>query len=83
MLDYVLSYSLGEHKPIDIIYMKGMEITKRRIKVFKMDEEIVKAIDLEKGAIRTFKKSRILSASRINFYNNVKEKNRMSNINLQ
>lgn len=65
MIDNVISYSLENHKPIDIIYMKGMEITQRRIKVFKVDNNIVKAIDLKKGAIRNFKKDYILSAMQV------------------
>lgn len=62
MIDYVINYSLENHRAIDIIYMKGMEITKRRIKVIKIDGDIIKAIDLRKGQIRSFKKSFILSA---------------------
>lgn len=81
MLDYVLNYSLGQHKPIDIIYMKGLEITKRRIKIFKMDDNLVKAIDIEKGAIRTFKKDRILSATNVSYANNIKDKSKKMHLN--
>ncbi|SDY77405.1 hypothetical protein SAMN05660462_00862 [Proteiniborus ethanoligenes] len=69
MIDNVINYSLEKHKPIDIIYMKGMDITQRRIKVFKIDNNIIKAIDLEKGAIRNFKKDSILSAMQVKFFN--------------
>lgn len=65
MIDYVINYSLENHKAIDIIYMKGMEITKRRIKVIKIENGIIKAIDLKKGQIRSFKKDFILSAMNI------------------
>lgn len=62
MIDHVINYSLENHRAVDIIYMKGMEITKRRIKVIKIDNDIIKAIDLAKGQIRSFKKDFVLSA---------------------
>lgn len=62
VIDYVINYSLENHKAIDIIYMKGIEITKRRIKVVKIGDGIIKAVDIKKGQIRNFKKDSILSA---------------------
>lgn len=62
MIDYVINYSFENHKAIDIIYMKGIEITKRRIKVVKVENDVIKAVDLKKGQIRSFKKDFILSA---------------------
>lgn len=62
MIDHIISYSFDNHKPIDIIYMKGMEITKRRIRVFKIEHKLIKAIDIDKGEIRSFKIDSILSA---------------------
>lgn len=62
MIDHIINYSLENRKPIDIIYMKGMEITKRRIKVLKIEKDLIKAIDIKKGKIRSFKKDFILSA---------------------
>ncbi len=69
MIDHVINYSLQNRKPIDIIYMKGMEITERRIKVIKNENDIIKAIDLKKGQIRNFKKDFILSAMNTSIYN--------------
>ncbi|RKD33163.1 hypothetical protein [Thermohalobacter berrensis] len=62
MIDYVLKYSLIEHKPISIIYMKKFEIVKRNIQVLKIENKVIKAIDIDKKEIRIFKKDRILSA---------------------
>ncbi|MFA5524742.1 MAG: hypothetical protein WDA24_10335 [Tissierellales bacterium] len=62
MIDHIISYSFDNHKAIDIIYMKGMEITKRRIRVFKIEHKLIKAIDIDKGVIRSFKTDSILSA---------------------
>lgn len=69
MIDYVINYSLKNRKPIDIIYMKGMEITQRRIKVYKIENDIIKAIDIDKGVIRCFKKEFILSAVHTSHFN--------------
>lgn len=69
MADYIsehaLSYSLTNCRVIAMIYMKGIEITQRKVKVIKMDDDIVKAIDMDKQAIRTFKKENILSAMKL------------------
>lgn len=62
MIDHVINYSLDNRKPIDIIYMKGMEITRRKIRVLKIEKNLIKAIDMEKGVIRSFKRDSILSA---------------------
>ncbi|QUH20257.1 LexA family protein [Alkaliphilus sp. B6464] len=35
--------------------MKGLEITQRRIQVLKTDSETIKALDVDKGELRTFK----------------------------
>ena len=45
--------------------MKGTEITQRKVKVIKMDDDVIKAIDLDKHEIRTFKKENILSAMKL------------------
>lgn len=62
MIEHELKYSLDNNKVISIIYMKDMDISQRRIQVLKLEKETVKAIDIDKGAIRTFKTDRILSA---------------------
>lgn len=77
MIDHIISYSFDNHKPIDIIYMKGMEITKRRIRVFKIEHKLIKAIDIDKGEIRSFKIDSILSAMHTSSldYNSMKTEN--------
>lgn len=62
MVNKSLKYSLVNHKVITIMYMKGLEITQRRIQVLKMDNEIIKTLDIDKGQLRTFKIENILSA---------------------
>lgn len=75
MIDHVINYSLDNRKPIDIIYMKGMEITRRRIRVFKIEKDLIKAIDMEKGVIRSFKRDFILSAMNTVHFNYNSTKN--------
>lgn len=71
-MEHVINYSLEKRRPIDIIYMKGMEITQRRIRVIKNENNIIKAIDTDRGVIRSFKKDFILSAMhRVTFDYNV------------
>lgn len=69
MIDYIsehtLNYSLTNRCPVAIIYMRGTEITHRNVRVMKMNENIIKVIDVNKNAIRTFKKENILSAMRL------------------
>lgn len=62
MVNQSLKYSLVNHKVITIMYMKGLEITQRRVQVLKMDNEIIKTLDIDKGQLRTFKIENILSA---------------------
>ena len=62
MVNQSLKYSLVHHKVITIMYMKGLEITQRRIQVLKMDDGVIKALDIDKGQLRTFKIESILSA---------------------
>ncbi|MTI49656.1 hypothetical protein [Sporosalibacterium faouarense] len=62
MIDKQIKYSLERHKLISIIYMKGMEIIQRKIQVLKIEANYIKALDIDKGAIRTFKIENILSA---------------------
>jgi len=44
------------------MYMKGLEITQRRIQVLKIDDTTIKTLDIDKGQLRTFKIDSILSA---------------------
>ncbi len=67
MIQKQLKYSFDRHKPITIIYLKGMEVSKRNIQVLKLEKDYIKAIDLDKRAIRTFKKDNILSAMDIGY----------------
>lgn len=67
MLESQLKYSFTRNKPITIMYLKGMEVSKRNIQVLKLEKDYIKAIDLDKRAIRTFKKDNILSAMDIEY----------------
>lgn len=62
MINTSLKHSLSNHKVIIIVYMKGLEITQRKIQVLKMNDKIIRALDIEKGQLRTFKIENILSA---------------------
>jgi len=62
MINQSLKYSLVNHKVITIMYMKGLEITQRRIQVLKIDDTTIKTLDIDKGQLRTFKIDSILSA---------------------
>lgn len=62
MVNQSLKYSLTNHKVITIMYMKRLEITQRRIQVLKIDDTNIKALDIDKGQLRTFKIGNILSA---------------------
>lgn len=62
MVNQSLKYSLTNHKVITIMYMKGLEITQRRIQVLKIDDKNIKALDIDKGQLRIFKIKGILSA---------------------
>lgn len=62
MYDYVLRTSLSEHKIIDIIYLKGNEITQRKIKVTKINNNDIEAYCYLRNNIRHFKKENILAA---------------------
>lgn len=62
MIEKTLMYSLKNHKVISIIYMKGGEFTQRKIQVLKIQEKLIKALDLDKKDIRSFKIENILSA---------------------
>jgi hypothetical protein len=42
--------------------MKETEIAQRRIQVVKIEEDYIKALDMDKNSIRTFKIKNILSA---------------------
>lgn len=58
----VLEYALANKCIVTIMYMKDTEITQRKIKIVKMGQDNIKAIDLDKNGMRTFKKTNILSA---------------------
>ncbi len=62
MVNDWLRYSLNNYKVITIMYIKGLEITQRKIQVLKMDDEHIKALDIDKWKFRTFKIDNILSA---------------------
>ncbi|MEW9096150.1 MAG: hypothetical protein AB2417_13810 [Clostridiaceae bacterium] len=62
MYDYVLRTSLVEHKIIDIMYLRGNEITQRKIKVIKINDNDIEAYCYLRNNIRHFKKENILAA---------------------
>ncbi len=62
MVNQSLKYSLINHKIITIMYMKDLKITQRRIQVLKVEDMNIKALDIDKGQLRTFKIGNILSA---------------------
>lgn len=72
MVDYWLKYSLYNYKVITIMYIKGLEITQRKIQVLKMDDKNIKALDIDKWEFRTFKIENILSAMDAKLTNNYK-----------
>jgi len=61
MVDYVLNAS--KDKDCVIVYMKGEQITQRKIHIFGIDEEHVKAYCYLRKEPRVFLKKNILAAS--------------------
>jgi hypothetical protein len=64
MVDYVLQTSLIQHQDVTIIYLKGTEFTKRRIRVTEIKDDIVEAYCYLRHQQRKFKKDNILSAEK-------------------
>lgn len=62
MSEYVFRYSLENREKITIMYMKGLSITQRDIKVKKIDKDSIVAYCYSKKAIRRFTKDNILSS---------------------
>jgi predicted DNA-binding transcriptional regulator YafY len=62
MVDYVLRRALEDHQEITIMYIKGSDITERKIKVKKIDNDNIEAYCYLRHQIRHFKKENILSA---------------------
>lgn len=62
MVNNWLKYSLTNYKVITIMYIKGLEIIQRKIQVLKMDNEYIKALDIDNWEFTTFKIENILSA---------------------
>lgn len=62
MINHVLKYSLETQMPINIMYMKGLEISQRQIQVKRIEGDRVHAYCHKKHAIRNFKKENILAA---------------------
>jgi len=60
--DKYLKTSLEGHKVITIMYMKKTEITQRKIKVLKINDEDIEAYCYLRQGIRHFKKDNILAA---------------------
>jgi predicted DNA-binding transcriptional regulator YafY len=61
MLEYILNHA--KDKDCDIIYMSGDEITQRRIHIYKVENDYIKAFCYQRGDMRTFRKDKILSAA--------------------
>lgn len=66
MFDYELKTSLIEHKIINIMYLKGEEITLRKIRVLKINDGDIEAYCYLRHGIRHFRKDNILAAVYIN-----------------
>lgn len=62
MFDYELKTSLIEHKIINIMYLKGEEITLRKIRVLKISDSDIEAYCYLRHGIRHFRKDNILAA---------------------
>lgn len=62
MYENFLKTSLEGHKIITIMYMKKAEITQRKIKVLKINDEDIEAYCYLRHNIRHFKKDNILAA---------------------
>lgn len=62
-MDFLLKHSMKENIPIEIIYDKGNEFSKRIILVFQMEQDYVKAFCYTRNQIRTFRIERILAAA--------------------
>jgi predicted DNA-binding transcriptional regulator YafY len=63
MIDYVLKTSLERHQVATIIYQNGEDITKRDIRIIKIENDYVEAYCYLRHQIRKFKIDNILSAS--------------------
>lgn len=62
MLDYVLETSLEKHQVITILYQKGNEFTKRKIRVTGIKGNGIEAYCYLRHQVRHFKKDNILAA---------------------
>jgi predicted DNA-binding transcriptional regulator YafY len=62
MVDYILKTSLNRQKIITIIYQSKDKITQRKIKVLKIENDVVEAYCYLRHQIRHFKLESILSA---------------------
>ncbi|MDF2985411.1 MAG: hypothetical protein K0R50_921 [Eubacterium sp.] len=63
MVEYFLKASMERNRIINIIYLKGNEITERSIKVFEISNGNVKAFCFLRNQSRIFKMENILSAA--------------------
>ena len=62
MFDHVLKASLEKHQVITIMYQKGNEFTKRKIKVTGINDNGIEAYCYLRHQVRHFKKDNILAA---------------------
>jgi predicted DNA-binding transcriptional regulator YafY len=62
MVDYILNRALENHQEITIMYIRGSEITERKIKIRKIENDNIEAYCYLRHQIRHFKKENILSA---------------------
>lgn len=62
MVDYVLKHALEDHHAVTIMYIKGKEITERKIKVNRIVDSDVEAYCYLRHQVRHFKIENILSA---------------------
>jgi len=65
MIEFVLKNAELSKMPIMIVYQKGSEITLRKIKVKRINNDIIQAYCFKKRGIRNFKRQNVLAAIKV------------------
>lgn len=66
-MNFLLKRSMKENVPVEIIYDKGNEISKRMILVYQIEHDYVKAFCYTRNQTRTFRIERILAAAPVQY----------------
>ncbi|ALC83394.1 MULTISPECIES: hypothetical protein [Bacillus] len=69
-MDFLLRRSMKENMPVEIIYDKGNEFSKRMINVFEIEQDHVKAFCYTRNQMRTFRTERILAVAPVQIVKN-------------